>query len=358
MKKYKLIFTALLLNLSISRVHAQIVNPADATWTLSPKSDDFDSMKVNNWCPDYCFGKTNGAREYNIASQLSFVSNPGYLTIKCEKLTTPDFIEGNYYYYKSGAISSLDHFKHRYGYFETSAILPQGQGYWPAFWGWQQGDSGTAASPCDTSRWGWYNEIDILENNGILSMGNNFGGGYVYRNPVACWYYLTANGHDDVSVDPSVITDEHKYAVFWESDRITWYFDDNPVYSVYDPVHIPHDSICTVFNFAIDNYIDGSAATFPAYFKINHLKIWQLKADCSTVENFCSSAFNAATYTYKVKKSVSIGASGCGSPVTSTINTSSNVNLWATDFILLDVGTTINPDGSGSFSANVTECPN
>jgi hypothetical protein len=115
-----------------------------------------------------------------------------------------------------------------------------------------------------------------------------------------------------------------------------------------------------IFDISIDarvGYGPGTSGNtiFPNYFQIDYLKIWQQKTSCDTVESFCASAFNHSTYTYAVKKSISIGGSGC---TTSTINTSDNVSLWATDYILIDQGTVINPNGSGSYSADITLCPN
>jgi len=54
-----------------------------------------------------------------------------------------------------------------------------------------------------------------------------------------------------------------------------------------------------------------------------------------------------------VKKSVAIGGGGC----TPNIYTSDNPAFWATDFVELKEGTTITANGSGSFLAYVTPCP-
>jgi beta-glucanase (GH16 family) len=156
------------------------------------------------------------------------------------------------------------------------------------------------------------------------------------------------------------LSQEHKYAVFWEPDRITWYIDDKEVLMKYDPVYTPHLLTNVILQLDIDNrganYSPDPTTPFPAYMLINYFNAYQLLPDCNTDEIFWGIAFDPLTYNYAVKKTVSFGGTACTAP--STINTSSNVSLWATDYILLDEGTTINDNGSGSFMAKITKCPN
>jgi 3D (Asp-Asp-Asp) domain-containing protein len=99
----------------------------------------------------------------------------------------------------------------------------------------------------------------------------------------------------------------------------------------------------------------GGNTVFPGYFQVNYLKIWQQKTTCGTAEVFCGTAFNNNTYNHAVKKSISLGGSGC---TASSINTSDNVAFWATDYVIIGEGTTVTPNGSGVFSAEITLCPN
>lgn len=355
-----ILFASALLMWQISEAQLPVGDP---TWQLS-KIDTFSTFNNSSstgWWKSYNWGPTNNGLEYNDSiNNVSCVS--GWLVLKADTLIPPKTVTGSRwgtYYYQSGAIQS--HFKYKYGYYEISAKLPKGKGFWPAFWMNAGGPYWSGLSPCDSLHGDslpYYNEIDMLENNGITSIYNQVGGGYDFRDSIACTWLENQIPFQGLPVSGD-ITQEHRYACFWEHDRMTFYFDDVPIKVMYDPKYTPHNPMYTIINFAIDNTdkpnTGGQVTTFPAYFKINHFKIWQLQAACGTVETFCGTAFNSGTYTYAVKKSISIGGSGCTS---STINTSSNVGLWATDYILLGEGTTINGNGSGSFIADITQCPN
>ncbi len=357
--KYIVILIVLLC--SLKEIKAQSLPANDATWTLV-KHDDFNSLNTSDWYDQYWSGTSpvNNGDEYNSPSNLYFNHTSGFLSIKCEKLTTPiNYPSGsqNYYPYQSGVVFSS--FQYKYGYWEISAKFPVGEGYWPAFWLLE-----TGTNACTVPGYaGWYEETDILENGGEASKYyDSFGYNYHWRNPSpncqrdayngpGSVYYLPVNGN---------ISNENKIGLFWEPGRMTWYFNDVPVKIINDPVNTPSHALKTIINFAVDpGWKPIPSTTFPAWFEINYLKIWQLQHDCSTTETFCSN-FNAATWNgggsngSKVKQSISIGGSGCSD----NINISSDVHFWATDYILLDVGTTITNDNSNSFSAIVTNCPN
>lgn len=317
---------------------------SDPTFTLV-LHEEFNSFDPLLWHNQYTWrGPVNNGLEYNSPANLNYTLNTGYLTIKCETVSPITFTLGDYspYNYQSGVIQSK--FTHKYGYFEISAKLPVGQGFWPAFW-----TLGGAPSTCTA---GIYNEIDIMENNGDQSVsGTELGTHYHWRDINSCERTSASNIINGLAN----MANEHKYAVFWEPNRMTWFFDDVPVAIINDPTYTPQNACCTIINFAIDpdpGRMPDGTTVFPAYYQINYLKIWQLIPDCNANPTFCSN-FNAGTYVSKVKQSISIGGSGCSD----NINTSGNINFWATDFVLLDEGTTITDNGSGSFMAATTQCP-
>jgi beta-glucanase (GH16 family) len=347
-KIYITVYSLLLVGISLAQLPVN-----DTTWTLV-KVDNFDSLKTTDWAGTYLWGPVNNGIEYNDPANLLFNSPSGYLTIKCESPPAPIIYHDTLiYYFRSGAMQSK--FKYKFGYYEISAICPKGKDFWPAFWLWWAGTPGVGA--CTSV--GYYNEIDILENSGITSQYDQTGGGYLWADQDTCGIsskiYIDAIPFQGLPV-PGDITQEHKYALFWEPNRLTWFFDDTPIKTIYDTLEIPQNALSVIINFALDwpnRY--PTPGSLPAYFKVNYLKIWQLGSDCNTAVTFCNN-FNASSWNSnsKVKKSITIGGSGCSD----NINTGDKVNLWATDFVLLDSGTSITNNNSGSFSAQVTKCPN
>lgn len=236
--------------------------------------------------------------------------------------------------YRCGVVQSK--FQYKYGYFEISAKLPQGKGYWPAFWLW-------GGAYCD-----YHTEIDIMERFGVTDY--RFSSHYHWTTFNNCNETRISYGEETAGLpDLSVY---RKYAVEWSPGRMIFYFENEPI-KTFHVASNPHNRLMGVLlNIAIHagNQPDVNTV-FPAYYDIDYLKIYQLKTACSTVESICT--FNPSTYNYALKKSISIAGGGA---CISNINTSSNVALRATDYILLDEGTTITANGSGYFLADVIPC--
>jgi beta-glucanase (GH16 family) len=150
--------------------------------------------------------------------------------------------------------------------------------------------------------------------------------------------------------NPPALTSYRKYAMEWHPGKFVMYFEGEPIWEIRDPVHVPTSLSQTILNFAIDGHVNANTV-FPAYYDIDYIKIYQLKTDCNA--NFAICNFNPNTYDYKVKKSISIGGSGC----TSNISTNHTVAFRATDSIEFKEGTTITASGAGWFFADVIPCP-
>ena len=98
-------------------------------------------------------------------------------------------------------------------------------------------------------------------------------------------------------------------------------------------------------------FIPFNTATFPAFFEISYIKIFQLKADCQNDIDICN--FDMISHSFKQQKSIQIGGDGC-QPIINTFN-----NAWfkATDFIQINEGTTLLPSGAGACTFTIEPCP-
>lgn len=348
MKKAILLF----LCLCSARAFCQVPSN-DSSWVLK-MYDPFDSLKTSLWMSGYPWGPVSNGGEYDTISSLIY--SGGSLKEKAVKLTAPKIYKGTPYYYLSGQIFSK--FTFLYGYWEVYMKLPKGQGYWPSFWLWNSVSNPDTSYPCPMAN-SWYNEIDILEIGGLESApGNLINNHYHYRDtsnylPGTCCFLQGGWWDPSIAISGSDTT-WHKYALKWVPNRMTFYFDDQVVRDVSDPVYTPRNALNTILALGIDpdqSRAPNASTMFPAYLTADYMKVWQQVPDCSTPVTICG-AF-PSSYDHKVKKSITLEGSACSG----TINTSRQLALWATDFVVLDQGATINPDGSGQFSIEITNCP-
>ena len=114
--------------------------------------------------------------------------------------------------YTSGKLVTDSTFAKAYGKFEARMKLPEGTGFWPAFW----------MMPKDSVYGGWAvsGEIDIMEARGRLI--NQVGAAIHYgRN----WPNNKHSGGTYVFPEGEDFTDFHTYGIEWEPGEIRWYVD-------------------------------------------------------------------------------------------------------------------------------------
>lgn len=178
--------------------------------------DEFDGARLDpsKWSrEENGYGGGNGERQF-------YGTDPKYSTVKDGKLhlavyrephTTSD---GKTQPYSSGRIRSLHRGEWLYGRFEVRAIVPGGEGIWPAVW----------MLPTDSKYGAWAagGEIDILESRGSQvdeTVGTiHFGG---------AWPRNTHLGKTWKLPGKNAAEDYHVYAIEWEKDEIRWYVDDD-----------------------------------------------------------------------------------------------------------------------------------
>ncbi|WEK55046.1 MAG: glycoside hydrolase family 16 protein [Candidatus Cohnella colombiensis] len=170
--------------------------------------------------------------------------------------------------YTSARIKTKNKFSVKYGKIEMRAMLPYGQGIWPAFW--------MLGANIDTVGWPNNGEIDIMENVGPKSqdriIGTAHGPGYSGGNAVSNSYTLTDYSNT-----------YHTYAVEFEPSVIRWYVDGN-LYHQVTPSDVLNkqwvfdQDFYIILNLAVGGSWPGSpdaTTKFPQKFYIDYVKVWQ-----------------------------------------------------------------------------------
>jgi beta-glucanase (GH16 family) len=254
------------------------VEAAQAGWQLT-WSDEFNgsSVDTNNWSFDTGNGNhgwgNNELQYYTARPQNIYVSN-GLLHIVARR--------ESYYgcHYTSVKMRTRGRFSQKYGRFEFRARLPQGKGYWPAFW----------LMPEDAAYgpWAASGEIDVMENKGAHPsevLGTIHFGGTFPRNTHSHGpsYHFPAGDS---------VTNFHVYAVEWSSTAIRWYVDDHlyetqtawwsasgPAGAVVrHPYPAPFNQpFFIIMNLAVGGNFDGNpdgATVFPGEIQVDYVRVY------------------------------------------------------------------------------------
>jgi len=170
--------------------------------------------------------------------------------------------------YTSARIVTRDKFEQAYGKFEIRAKLPWGQGIWPAIW--------LLGANIDKVGWPQCGEIDIMEYRGqepSIAHGTVHGPGYSGAQGMANSYTLSGTRFD---------TDFHTFSIEWETDRITWYVDDNKYHQI-TPDDLPGEWVFNhpfyiIINLAVGgNYVGdpNNFTQFPQTLNVDWIKVYQ-----------------------------------------------------------------------------------
>ena len=245
------------------------IEPVDRSWELV-WSDEFDGPADSPPNPDnwvYNIGGDgwgNNQLEYN-TDQTSNVRHDGdgFLRIVARQ----ESFEGNDY--TSARITTKDRYEFTYGRVEARIRLPEGRGIWPAFW--------MLGANFDEVGWPACGEIDILELRGDepeVVLGTVHGPGYAAGESISGEY----------EHDQSVANDFHVYAVEWDPEHITWFFDDEVVHTV-NPGDLPGTSpwvfdgdFFLILNVAVGGtFLEDPDETteFPATMGVDYIRVYE-----------------------------------------------------------------------------------
>ncbi len=241
-----------------------VVNPADSTslpslpgWALV-WHDEFDSTGIDlskwNFEVNGNGGGNNELQYYTSNPQNAYVDS-GCLVIQA--------LEQSYLGkdYTSARMTTQGKGDWSYGRVEVRAMLPYGQGLWPAIW----------MMPTDSYYGGWplSGEIDIMEMLG--QQANKIYGTLHFGQPqqMRQGTYVLPAGYFSASF--------HTFAIEWDSTSISWYVDSTMYYKTY--ITKPFDKrFFLILNVAVGGNWPGSpdyTTYFPQKMVIDYVRVYR-----------------------------------------------------------------------------------
>lgn len=237
-------------------------------------SDEFDGTSINldNWTYDIGgWGWGNGEAQYYTDRPENARVENGLLVIEAR------FERFEESYYTSARLKTEDLQEFQYGRIEARTKVPSGAGLWPAFWMLGSNFETTFdANGVPSSNWPQVGEIDIMEYIGRepnLIFGTAHGPGYSGALGLSRW-----NRQD------YPIADEfHTYAVEWDYEGITWFYDDEPYFTlaredVGDREWVFDHEFFIILNLALGGTFPGPIALdtkFPTNYYIDYVRVYQ-----------------------------------------------------------------------------------
>ncbi len=248
----------------------EIVSPPPQ-WTLT-MSDEFDGAEGTP--PDSAIwtydiggdGWGNNQLEFNTdrAENVS-LDGQGHLRIVARE----ESYNGNEY--TSGRIKTQGLFEQQLGRFEARIKLPDGEGFWPAFW--------MLGANIDEVPWPGCGEIDILEHQGRRPeriFASIHGPGYSGGSPIS--------GDLSLPNGESFTDDFHIFVVEWDPGRITFSVDDE-VYHAVNSADVRsrgdwvfNQDFFVLLNLAVGGNLGGPVGpdtVFPSEMLVDYVRIFE-----------------------------------------------------------------------------------
>jgi beta-glucanase (GH16 family) len=215
-------------------------------------SDEFDSnLNTGVWNDAIWYESSNATKNYTVEN--------GALKIWPQRDAN-----GNFF---NRTIDTDGKYYQTYGYFEIEAKLGVGMGTWPAFWLFNHIGSRRP-------------EIDVME--AYAGGGPNSGWSDSNLHPTAYAATIWSDGGVLAGTKTLQTTDLsagfHKYAVKWEPNKQTFYFDGQPFYvlnvSMGDPMYLMLD---LWFGSASGSPDNSTPTGKTNSYEVNYIRAWQFK---------------------------------------------------------------------------------
>lgn len=172
--------------------------------------------------------------------------------------------------YTSARLLTQTKWSWTYGRVEARIQIPRGQGIWPAFW--------MLGTNISSVSWPTCGEIDIMENIGRepgMVHGTAHGPGYSGSAGIGGPYALPGNA--------AFADGFHVFAIEWQTNRIRWFVDDEPYFSL-TPNDLPAGSSWVfqapqfvLLNVAVGGLWPGNpdgTTTFPQQMLVDYVRVY------------------------------------------------------------------------------------
>jgi len=249
MKIAILFYSILLSNLIIAQNSIQ-----KKGWELT-FNDEFNAKKLDykKWIDHYYWGGRQNKDKDTYYGENQFLFTDSTLKIVAEKKEEKEGIP-----YTSGMIDCSQYFKQQFGYFEIRCKMPQGTGFWPAFW------------LVSTEK--WPPEIDVFE---------------IYTNEPnrisTTQHWL--NKRNRKKMQPknykrdNLANGFHTFAVEWTPKKIIWYYDDKKMRSSKRGVKFMPYKMHIIINLEVGGWNESNVenATFPNNLEVDYVRVYKQK---------------------------------------------------------------------------------
>jgi beta-glucanase (GH16 family) len=227
--------------------------------------DEFSGSALNTAFWNYETGGSGwGNHELEFYQQQNTSVKDGYLIIEARQEKAGDKN------YTSSRLKTQGKKDFQFGRVDIRALLPKGQGIWPALW--------MLGSNIDTVGWPVCGEIDIMEMIGGGGKDSVVHGTAHWDNAGT---HASEGGHKGLTGGHILADQFHVYSIIWTNSAITWYLDD-VLFKTVDITPADRSELKNrsffLFNVAVGGDWPGSpdaTTAFPQRMVVDYIRVFQ-----------------------------------------------------------------------------------
>ncbi len=230
--------------------------------------DEFEGTALNgdNWVFDIGTGNGGwGNQELQYYTEDNYKLEDGYLVIEAREEPT------NGSNYSSTRIKTQGKQQFRFGRIDIRAVLPEGQGLWPALW--------MLGTKFNAIGWPACGEIDIME---LVGHQPNRVHGTVHYGPTVD-QRQEAGSSKTLSGGARFSEEFHVFSLIWVENKVQFLVDDEIFHEVTPATTSPYaypfnDNFFFIFNVAVGGLWPGSpdeTTVFPQRMIVDYVRVFQ-----------------------------------------------------------------------------------